>query len=86
VAGMQRKIGVVEAGLQLHTDCSGDGVQTLAALGGFEIGAMAGVCLAAAARRIPVVVDGFIATAAVAIAQKIRPGLSAYMFFGHRSA
>jgi nicotinate-nucleotide--dimethylbenzimidazole phosphoribosyltransferase len=85
-AGVQRKIRVVEAGLQFHSKCSGDGVQTLAALGGFEIGAMAGMCLAAAARRIPVVVDGFIATAAAAIAQKIRPGLSAYMFFGHRSA
>jgi nicotinate-nucleotide--dimethylbenzimidazole phosphoribosyltransferase len=85
-AGMERKVSAVEAALQLHRESIGDGLQILAALGGFEIGAMAGACLGAAARKLPVVVDGFIATAAAAIAQKIRPGLTSYMFFGHRSA
>jgi nicotinate-nucleotide--dimethylbenzimidazole phosphoribosyltransferase len=72
--------------LELHRGCFHDGLQTLAAVGGFEIAAMAGACLAAAAARLPIVIDGFIATAAAAAAQKIRPGLSEYMFFGHRSA
>ncbi len=85
-AGWERKVGVVEAALQLHRKSFDDGIQTLAAVGGFEIGAMAGACLAAAANKLPVVIDGFIATAAAAIAEKICPGLSSYMFFGHRSA
>lgn len=85
-AGLKRKIGVVEAALRLHWKCFSDGLQTLAALGGFEIAAMAGACLAAAAHNLPMVIDGFIATAAAAIAQKIRPGLFDYMFFGHCSA
>jgi nicotinate-nucleotide--dimethylbenzimidazole phosphoribosyltransferase len=84
--GLERKIAVVEAALKSHRECFHDGLQMLAALGGFEIAAMAGACLAAAARNLPIVIDGFIATAAAAIAQKMRPGLSSYMFFGHRSA
>jgi nicotinate-nucleotide--dimethylbenzimidazole phosphoribosyltransferase len=85
-AGLERKVGVVEAALRLHQESFNDGVRALAAVGGFEIAAMAGACLAAAALKLPLVIDGFIATAAAAAAQKIRPGLSAYMFFGHRSA
>jgi nicotinate-nucleotide--dimethylbenzimidazole phosphoribosyltransferase len=83
--GLERKIGVVEAALQLHRESFKDGLQTLAALGGFEIAAMTGSCLAAA-HNLPIVIDGFIATAAAAIAQRISPGLRDYMFFGHRSA
>jgi len=85
-AGLERKLGVVEAALHLHRECFHDGLKTLAALGGFEIAAMVGACLAAAADRLPIVIDGFIATAAAAIAQNIRPSLAAYAFFGHRSA
>jgi nicotinate-nucleotide--dimethylbenzimidazole phosphoribosyltransferase len=85
-AGLRRKIEVIEAGLSLHRTATSDGVTTLAALGGFEIAAMAGVCLGGAAARVPVVVDGFIATAAAGAAEKIRPGLCDYLFFSHRSA
>jgi nicotinate-nucleotide--dimethylbenzimidazole phosphoribosyltransferase len=85
-AGWEHKIDVVEAALQLHRESFSDGLQTLAAVGGFEIAAMAGACLAAAAEKLPMVVDGFIATAAAVAAERIRPGLSQYMFFGHRSA
>ena len=76
----------IRASLQRHQASLSDGQQLLAALGGFEIAAMAGVCLGAAARRVPVVVDGFIATAAAAAADKIFPGLAGRMFFSHRSA
>jgi len=62
------------------------GESMLAALGGFEIAAMAGACLAGAASNVPVVVDGFIATAAAAVADKIHPGLFDHLFFSHRSA
>lgn len=85
-AGLQRKIGAVEAGLKLHRASLDDGMAMLAAIGGFEIAAMAGVCLGGAAARVPVVVDGFIATAAAAAAIKLRPDLGAHLFFSHRSA
>ncbi len=85
-AGWQRKVEVLRAALDHHRDTFSDGRQLLAALGGFEIAAMAGVCLGAAARRVPTVVDGFIATAAAAVADKIAPGLAAHLFFSHRSA
>ncbi len=84
--GLRRKVEVIRASLQRHRACLSDGQQLLAALGGFEIAAMAGVCLGAAARRVPVVVDGFITTAAAAAADRIFPGLAARMFFSHRSA
>lgn len=85
-AGWRRKVEVVRAALDRHRDTFSDGRQLLAALGGFEIAAMAGVCLGAAARQVPTVVDGFIATAAAATADKIAPGLAAHLFFSHRSA
>lgn len=85
-AGLRRKIEAIEAALRLHREVFDDGIGLLAALGGFEIAAMAGVCIGAAAARVPVVVDGFIATAAAAAAEKIRRGIIDYLFFSHRSA
>jgi nicotinate-nucleotide--dimethylbenzimidazole phosphoribosyltransferase len=84
--GLRRKVEVIEASLKRHRGAFSDGQQLLAALGGFEVAAMAGVCLGAAARRVPVVVDGFIATSAAAAADRISPGLAMRMFFSHRSA
>ena len=84
--GMRRKVAVIERALALHRGALGDPLAVLGALGGFEIAAMAGVCMGAAAENVPVVVDGFIATAATAAAERIRPGLLAHLFFGHRSA
>jgi nicotinate-nucleotide--dimethylbenzimidazole phosphoribosyltransferase len=85
-AGWQHKIEVIERGLALHREAFGDGLEILAAVGGFEIAAMAGVCLGGAAADVPVVVDGFIATAAATAAIKISPRLSEHLFFGHRSS
>ena len=85
-ATMTRKIRVIEQALQLHRENLRNGVGTLASVGGFEIAAMAGACLGCAAASVPVVVDGFIATAAAAAAERIRPHLFDYMFFGHRSS
>lgn len=85
-AGMQRKVAVIEGALKLHRAALKDPLATLAALGGFEIAAMAGVCLGSAALNVPVVVDGFIATAAAVAAERMSPGLFAHLFFGHRSA
>jgi nicotinate-nucleotide--dimethylbenzimidazole phosphoribosyltransferase len=85
-AGLRRKIEAIQAGLQLHSKAASDGMSILAAMGGFEIAAMTGVCLAGAAMRVPVVVDGYIATAAAVAADRIRPDLRDYLFFSHRSA
>ena len=85
-AGVRRKVAIIEQALRLHSGSLQTGESILGAVGGFEIAAMAGTCLAGAALRVPVIVDGFIATAAAAAAEKIRPGLFEYLFFSHRSA
>lgn len=85
-AGMRRKVAVIERALKLHRAALKDPLAALAALGGFEIAAMAGVCLGGAALNVPVVVDGFIATAAAVAAERLSPGLFAHLFFGHRSS
>ena len=85
-AGVRRKVEVVARALEIHREALASGESLLAALGGFEIAAMAGVCLAGASANVPVVVDGFIATSAAAVAEKIHPGLFDHLFFSHRSA
>ncbi len=82
----RHKVEVVRRALELHRPDSADPVGVLAAVGGFEIGALTGLILGAAAARIAVVVDGFIATAGALIAAGIEPGVRERMFFAHRSA
>jgi nicotinate-nucleotide--dimethylbenzimidazole phosphoribosyltransferase len=62
-----------------------DGLGTLAALGGFEIAALAGYIVGGAAARVPVIVDGVIAGAALLTASRLVPGCEAYAIAGHRS-
>jgi nicotinate-nucleotide--dimethylbenzimidazole phosphoribosyltransferase len=85
-AGMRRKVAAIDRALKLHRGALKDPLATLAALGGFEIAAMAGACVGGAALNAPVVVDGFIATAAAVAAERLCPGLFAHLFFGHRSS
>ena len=85
-AGLRRKTEVVTRALEIHRDALTSGESILAALGGFEIAAMAGVCLGGAARNVAVVVDGYISTSASAVAERIHPGLFDHLFFSHRSA
>jgi nicotinate-nucleotide--dimethylbenzimidazole phosphoribosyltransferase len=61
-------------------------VEVLAKVGGFEIGGLAGVMLGAAAKRIPVVIDGFISGAAALIAMGLAPQIKDYIIAGHVSA
>jgi nicotinate-nucleotide--dimethylbenzimidazole phosphoribosyltransferase len=63
----------------------GDPLQTLARLGGFEIAGLAGVVLGAAARRVPVIVDGFITAAAALAAVRLAPAARGYLIASHRS-
>jgi len=82
----QRKAAVVARALELHQPDPGDPLGVLRTVGGFEIGGMAGFLLGAAAARIPVCIDGLIATAAALLAAGLAPNLSDYLFFGHHSA
>ena len=65
---------------------SRDPLGVLAAVGGFEIAGLVGVVLAGAARRVPVVLDGFIATAAGLVAVRLAPAARDYLIAAHRSA
>ncbi len=84
-ACLARKVRAVERALQLHRAHLDLPLDLLSRLGGFEIAAMCGVCLEGAARRCPVVVDGFIATVAAALAVKFHPSARDYLFSAHRS-
>jgi nicotinate-nucleotide--dimethylbenzimidazole phosphoribosyltransferase len=84
-AGIARKIDVVKRAIQLHRPDPSDGVAVIAALGGFEIGAMAGFLLGASATRLPVVLDGFISCSAALVARAINPDALQSAFFSHRS-
>ncbi|MFC1870465.1 nicotinate-nucleotide--dimethylbenzimidazole phosphoribosyltransferase [Chloroflexota bacterium] len=80
------KISVLERALQINRPNPKDPVDVLAKVGGFEIGGLAGVILAAAARRIPVVIDGFISGAAALIATGLSPQVKDYLIAAHVSA
>lgn len=84
-AGWQRKKAVVREALALHKPDAAKPLEVLAKVGGLEIGAMAGAILGAASRRVPVLLDGFIATVAALLAVKINAGVSDYLIAGHRS-
>lgn len=84
-AGLARKVAVIEAALALHRPDPADGLDVLAKVGGLEIGGLAGVIIGAAARRVPVVVDGFISGAAALIACTLAPAAQPYLIAGHRS-
>lgn len=84
-AGLRRKIAAIERALDVNGPDPQDGLDVLAKVGGFEIGGLAGVMLGAAARHRPVMVDGFISTAAALIAVSIAPQCRDYLISAHRS-
>jgi nicotinate-nucleotide--dimethylbenzimidazole phosphoribosyltransferase len=83
--GLKRKIDAIERALAINNPDPEDGLDVLAKVGGFEIGGLAGVILGAAANRKPVMVDGFISTAAAMIAVTIAPAVRPYLISAHRS-
>jgi nicotinate-nucleotide--dimethylbenzimidazole phosphoribosyltransferase len=85
-SGLTRKIETIRRGIELHKPHRGDPIGVLAAVGGFEIGAMAGFILGAAEARVPVVLDGFISCSAALIARAIQPLAMEAVLFSHRSA
>jgi nicotinate-nucleotide--dimethylbenzimidazole phosphoribosyltransferase len=81
-----RKIEVVKDALLLHTSGSPSPLELLARLGGLELATLAGLYLAAAARRLPVVLDGFPASAAALAALRLEPAVTGHLLLSHRSA
>ncbi|RUR40878.1 nicotinate-nucleotide--dimethylbenzimidazole phosphoribosyltransferase [Vreelandella populi] len=79
------KIEVIERALAARNYEAYEPLSVLAALGGLEIAAMTGAYLAAAAYRLPAIVDGFIASVAALTACRICPAVRGYLVFGHRS-
>ncbi|MBM4442478.1 MAG: nicotinate-nucleotide--dimethylbenzimidazole phosphoribosyltransferase [Candidatus Rokubacteria bacterium] len=85
-ATWRHKVEVVERVLARHRPDPRDPLAVLAAVGGFEIAGLVGVLLAGAAHRVPVAVDGFIATSAALIAAALAPTVRPALFAAHRSA
>jgi nicotinate-nucleotide--dimethylbenzimidazole phosphoribosyltransferase len=83
--GLSRKIEVVQRALAANADRAGDPLGTLAALGGFEVAVLTGVCLAAAANSQIVVLDGFVTAAAALVAARLVPAVADYMVGSHRA-
>jgi len=82
---LQRKIRIVEKSIAVNRPDPKDALDVLAKVGGFEIGGLAGLIIGAAAKRKPVVVDGFISTAGALIAQGLEPFVRDYIICAHRS-
>jgi len=83
--GLRHKIEVIERALRTNQPDPSDPLDVLRKVGGLEIAGLAGVVVGAAARRIPVVIDGFISTAAAAVACALEPKVKQFIFAGHRS-
>ncbi|MGD8368957.1 MAG: nicotinate-nucleotide--dimethylbenzimidazole phosphoribosyltransferase [Desulfobacterales bacterium] len=83
--GLLRKIAAIEQGLAVNRPDPTDPLDVLAKVGGFEIGGLAGLVIAAAANRIPVLCDGLISTAGALIGCRLAPKAVDYLFASHRS-
>lgn len=83
---LRRKIEVVENAVHRSGARSSNPWHAMCELGGFEIAGLAGVAIGAAARRVPVVLDGFITGAAALFADAVAPNVRSYFIASHRSA
>ena len=85
-AGILHKRAILQSALAKHHPDPADPLAILTTFGGFEIAVMAGFIQGAAQHRLPVVIDGFISSAAYLIARALTPAVSENVFFAHRSA
>lgn len=83
---LSHKAAVIKKAINVNKPNPKDGIDVLSKVGGFEIGGMAGTMLGAASERIPVVVDGFISTAAALIAITIEPKVKDFLIPSHHTA
>lgn len=82
----QRKAKIIQKALDINRPDPKDAIDVLSKVGGFEIGGIAGVILAGARYRIPVVIDGFISGAAALIAATLSPEVKPFLIASHQSA
>jgi nicotinate-nucleotide--dimethylbenzimidazole phosphoribosyltransferase len=80
------KVAAIEAALAINRPDQTDPLDVLSKMGGFEIAGLVGLILAAAARRIPVLLDGFISGAAALTAVTLCSAVRPYLIAAHRSA
>jgi len=83
--GWEKKVKVIQRALERNRPDPKDAIDVLSKVGGFEIGGIAGVILAGARYRIPVVLDGFISGAAALIAASLSPQVKPYLIASHQS-
>ena len=81
--GLSRKAQAVQNAMNLHSSASG--IEALAAVGGREMAAMAGALFAARQNRVPVLLDGFVATASLAALWAENPDITAHCVAAHKS-
>ncbi len=84
-ATWRHKVEIIEQALRVNRPERHDALDVLAKVGGLEIAALVGVILGSAARRLPVIVDGFITTAAALVAAELCPAVRSYLIAAHRS-
>jgi len=82
----ENKISVVKRAISLNKPDANDPLDVLSKLGGFDIAGLAGCFIAAAALRIPVLIDGFISSVAALVAVKMKPEVKNFIFPSHGSA
>jgi nicotinate-nucleotide--dimethylbenzimidazole phosphoribosyltransferase len=85
-AGLARKVAAVEAALERHRGALHDPLEIVCRLGGREVAALAGAILAARLQHIPVILDGYVVTAAAAILHAVHPATIDHCIAGHLSA
>ena len=84
--GVERKIDAIKRGIVLNQPDRNDPLGTLAKVGGLEIAGLAGLILGAASLRLPIIIDGFISSAAALVAYKLAPACKNFMLASHASA
>ena len=85
-AGVVRKARIIQQALWLHQSYCATPIETLRRLGGFEIAALTGAMTRAAQLGLPVLVDGFITSAAALVAVRVEPAVADWLLYSHRSA
>lgn len=83
--GLENKVRVIKQALKINKPDPADSIDVLSKVGGFEIGGLAGIILAAASNKVPVVIDGFISGAAALIAYHLEPKVKQYLIASHVS-
>ena len=80
-----KKVAVIKTAIETNKPDTKDVIDVLSKLGGFEIGGLAGIILASASKRIPVIIDGFISGAAALVAYRLQPAVKNYIVAAHCS-